>query len=145
MGKSKISVSIDGLDEFESKYKALYRGREVQAAVDKALYVGAGIIADEVRARLEGVLSGNSTGELEGSLAISGFEIGKMYASTRIGFRGYDTRTGVPNALKARVLESGRSDQPPRPFFRPAVNSVKNKAQDTMKQKFDDEIEKIIK
>jgi len=59
--------------------------------------------------------------------------------NTKIGFDGYD-RKGVPNALKARAMESGTSTQPKRPFVRPAVNRVKKKAIEEMGKTLDIEL-----
>jgi HK97 gp10 family phage protein len=63
--------------------------------------------------------------------------------NTKIGFDGYDSK-GVPNQLKARVLESGSSKQPKRPFVRPAVNATKVKAQAEMARVVDEELKKIF-
>ncbi len=63
--------------------------------------------------------------------------------SAKIGFDGYDKK-GVPNQLKARVMESGSSKQKKKPFIRPAVNQVKQKATDEMERIVIEETKKII-
>lgn len=74
-----------------------------------SVYAGAGIVADAVREELQNALSGNSTGDLEASLGIREIQDTGTQVETVVGFAGYDSK-GVPNVLKARVLNSGRSD-----------------------------------
>lgn len=74
-----------------------------------SVYEGAGIMADAIREELQKALSGNSTGDLEASLGIQEIQDTGSRVETVVGFAGYD-RNGVPNPLKARVLNSGRSD-----------------------------------
>lgn len=75
----------------------------------KSVYEGAGIVADIVREELQKALSGDSTGDLEASLGIQEIQDTGSRVVTAVGFAGYD-RKGAPNPLKARVLNSGRSD-----------------------------------
>ena len=65
-------------------------------------------------------------------------------ALIKIGFDGYDSK-GVPNQIKARVLESGSSRQKKRPFVRPALKATKKEAEDAMAKIVDEEIKKIMK
>lgn len=60
--------------------------------------------------------------------------------NTKVGFEGYDKK-GVPNALKARAMESGTSKLRKRPFVRPAVNSTKKKAVEEMGKTLEKEIQ----
>lgn len=85
-----------------------------------------------------------TTGDLEKSLGIAKIqrdESGNW--NTKIGFDGYDSK-GVPNQLKARVMESGSSKIRKRPFVRPAVNATKDRAVAKMGQVIDEEIAKIF-
>ena len=58
--------------------------------------------------------------------------------TVKIGFEGYGSQPtvrypqGQPIPMIARSVESGSSIQPKQPFFRPAVNSTKKKAVETM-------------
>jgi HK97 gp10 family phage protein len=63
--------------------------------------------------------------------------------SAKIGFDGYDKK-GVANQLKARVMESGSSKQKKKPFIRPAVNQVKQKATDEMERIIIEETQNIM-
>ncbi len=112
----------------------------------KAVYVGAGIMADQVRVNLRKNLSGSklSQGDLLGSLGISKPKVDQDGSiNSKVGFDGYD-RNGVPNALKARVMESGSSKQKKKPFIRPAISQARNKAKEAMAKVIDTEIEKIM-
>ena len=110
----------------------------------KAIYAASKIVADKIKDNLEGVLSPYATGELAQSFGIAAIDQDKDGNwNTKLGFDGYDSNK-VPNQLKARVLESGSSQQPKRPFVRPAVNATKYQAQLEMAQIIDDEIKKIM-
>jgi HK97 gp10 family phage protein len=112
----------------------------------KAVYVGAGIMADQVRVNLRKNLSGSklSQGDLLDSLGISKPKVDQDGSiNSKVGFDGYD-RNGVPNTLKARVMESGSSKQKKKPFIRPAISQARNKAKEAMAKVIDTEIEKIM-
>lgn len=138
-------VTLKTGDEFLTKIKKLDNNRE--EVIKRAVYDGAGTIADAVRARLNWVIgnSDTSTGDLEESLGITDIERDSEGVwNAKIGFDGYD-RKGVANQLKARVLESGKSGQKKRPFFWPAVKASKGIALKIMEATVDREIEKIMK
>ena len=109
----------------------------------KAIFAGADIIADKIKSNLEGVLSSEATGELVASFGVTPItKDGDGNWNAKIGFDGYGT-DGVANQLKARVLESGSSKQPKRPFVRPAVNSTRKQAVEKMGQVINEEIQKL--
>jgi HK97 gp10 family phage protein len=129
-------------DEYALKLSRLATGSDEIAK--KAIYAAAGIVADKIKSNLEGVLSPEATGDLVDSFGISKIDRDKNGDwNAKIGFDGYD-RQGVPNQLKARVLESGSSRQKKRPFVRPAVNATKKQAQAKMAEIIDEETEKIM-
>lgn len=109
------------------------------------VYSGAAVIADEIRKRMEQNLKGSkySTGDMENSFGIARVKVLAMEINTKIGFNGYDSK-GVPNQLKARVMESGSSKQAKRPFIRPALNGAREPAQEKMVETANQEISKII-
>lgn len=112
-----------------------------------AIYEGAGTLTDQIRENLEANLSGSeqSTGALEASLGISPvIQDRDGVWNAKIGFDGYDEK-GVPNQLKARVMESGSSKIQKRPFVRPAVDASKKAVEAAMQQVIDEETEKIMK
>lgn len=112
----------------------------------KAIHAGAGIMADQIRRNLKNNLKGseNSSGDLLNSLGITPIRRDSEGDwSAKVGFDGYDKK-GVPNQLKARVMESGSSKQQKKPFIRPAVNQVKQKATDEMERIIIEEAQNIM-
>jgi len=129
-------------DEFALKLSQV--ATQSDEIAKKAIYEGAKIVADKIKSNLEGVLSKEATGDLVASFGVAPItKDSEGNFNTKIGFDGYDSK-GVANQLKARVLESGTSDerQPKRPFVRPAVNATKNQAIAKMGQVIDEEIKK---
>lgn len=146
----------------EYAVKLLKLSEKSKEVAEKAVYQAAGIVADKIRSNLKKNLSdpqsvaksGNSVGKKEGqkstgalldSLGIAPIKMGRDgYIGTKIGFDGYDSR-GVPNQLKARVMESGSSTIAPRPFVAPAIKATKKAAVEAMNRVIDEETEKIMK
>ena len=135
-------VTIKAGDDYALKLSKLATGSENIAK--KAIYAAAGIVTDAIKESLLDVLSPHATGELADSLGIAPMDHDKTGWNTKIGFDGYDSK-GVPNQVKARVLESGSSRQKKRPFVRPALKATKKKAEDAMAKIVDEEIKKIMK
>lgn len=111
--------------------------------IKKTVYSGADILANQVRANLERSIVGPSTGALIASMGVAPIKERKGNINTKIGFDGYDAK-GVPNALKARAMESGTSKQPARPFMRPAFEQKRESARAKMIETFQDEVENLI-
>ena len=129
-------------DDYALKLSKLATGSDEIAK--KAIYAAAEIVADKIKSNLEGVLSEEATGELVASFGITKIDVdANSDWNAKIGFDGYDS-AGVPNQLKARVLESGSSRQPKRPFVKPAINATKAAAQAAMAKVIDEEIEKTM-
>lgn len=140
MAKITLKTSHD----IEAKMQKL--GRKSVEICKRAVYEGAGIMADQIRRNLEKNLQGSesSTGDLVGSLGIAPIQDdGRGGVGTKVGFDGYD-RKGTPNALKARAMESGTSRQPARPFVRPAVKQAREPAKRAMADEVEKEIKKIM-
>ena len=152
-------MTIKGLDEYALKLSKL--GNEAVEISKKVVMAGANPVADEIRKNLvanirdpasvskqgKGIVKknyGRSTGDLVDAFGIAPPDIDRLgNTNTKIGFEGYD-RKGVPNALKARAMESGTSKLKKRPFVRPAVNKTKKTAMEEMGKKLDEEIYKIF-
>ncbi len=136
---------IIGLDEYAAQLTKL--GSMSVEIAKGVVMAGAQPVADEIRRGLERNLQGSkySTGDLLNSLGIAPPDVDRNgNVNTKVGFDGYD-RKGVPNIVKARVMESGSSKQKKRPFVRPAVNRSKQKAIEEMQKKLDEELKKIFK
>ncbi len=147
---------IKGLDEYALKLSKL--GAASDKIAKKVVMAGASPVADEIRKNLianlrdpeyagkgspEGFGRAKqtiSTGDLIESFGIAPPAVDKNgNTNTKIGFSGYD-RKGVPNALKARAMESGTSKLKKRPFVRPAVIKTKKKAIEAMGDELDNQI-----
>ncbi len=133
---AKLTVEGFSIEDFSDRLQAIAEGlTEIET---EALYKGAGIITDEIRANLEKNLRGSkySKGDLLESLGISPAKVDdKGDLDVHIGFgskgKEYDRR-GTSNVLKARAMENGTSKQKKKPFIRPAVRKTKEKAAEVM-------------
>jgi len=112
------------------------------------LEAGAEVVVAKVRSNLQSVIGigseeSRSTGELLSALGSSPVKVNRDGDfDTKIGFR--EPRSdGGSNALVANILEHGRSNQPARPFLKPAVSASKKAAIAAMTQKMDEEIAKL--
>lgn len=139
-----------------------------ETVIGKAVYVGAGIVADAVRANIEGLperaentrgtekskVSGVTPAQKTGLL--NGLGIAKMrkdggYYNVKIGMDGYNSThtkafpNGQPNAMVARGLESGTSWLNSNKFITQAVNSSRTQAEEAMNQALEEEINKIVR
>lgn len=150
-----------GLDGYIRTLEGLRTSAE--GITKKALYEGADIAADELRAAVEALPvhvkgDANSGGITEGQkealargLGVAPFQTEGDRINTLVGFSGYsDYKTklypdGQPLALIARVAESGTSFSKKTPFARKAFRKAKPQAEAKMKEVFEGEIEKIMK
>lgn len=116
----------------------------------RAVYVGAGIVADAMKNKLMSVHTPD-TGALRDSMGITSIKDDGDGWNAKIWFDGTSKKTSkngeeyeVANALKARVLDSGSSHQRARPFIRPAINSSRSAAKAAMQAEFEQQIENIM-
>ena len=156
-------ITFPGLADYELMLSKLEDGTE--EIVGKAIYAGAGIVADAIKANIRalpivtgygtetnklpgGVTAAQKAGLTDG-LGISHMQDDAGYLNVKIGFDGYNaTKTekypqGQPNQLVARGVESGTSWKQKKPFVRPAVTKSRKQAEDTMAKIIDEEIEKL--
>lgn len=157
-------LQFKGLEEYEAQLLKL-RGLTEQM-IGEAIYEGAAIVADEVKKGIESIpiddryatggtmLHGITQEQKQGLL--DGFGIASMqnengYLHVKLGFNGYNSMktknfpNGQPNSMIARSVNSGSSFRQRIPFVDNAVNSAKSRAEEKMKQKLDEAIEKAIK
>ena len=144
-------------------------GLNTEKIIGKAVYAGAGVIADAVRQSVNSLpivsskesfgtpskpISGVTTSQKKGLL--DGLGISKMrtengYYHVKVGFNGYNrTKTkkypsGQPNILIARSVENGTSFRVKQPFVSPAVRRAKKTAEQKMKEVLDEEINRLEK
>lgn len=137
-------IAFNAGDDFMLRLQKV--GDRSEAMIKKAIHEGARILTNEIRANLEKNLAGSedSTGAMAESLGITKITQDKDgFWNAKIGFDGYDEK-GVPNQLKARVMESGSSTIRKRPFARPAVNAKRKEAEAAMERVINEEIKKTM-
>ena len=152
MAKLKVGK---GVDEYLKKLDTLVQLSE--SMIMQAVYPGAGLVADAVKAEIKslpvqnqyvegmknGITQWQKAGLIEG-LGIATHRNDNGYVNVKIGEDGYNSvigkkyPKGQPNALIARAVESGTSFRKPNPFISRAVNRTKAKAEQTMSDKLDE-------
>lgn len=117
--------------------------------IPKVLKEGGEVVKDKVKANLEAVIGqdtkekSRSTGELINALGVSPPGIDKKgNYNVKVGF-DEQRRDGESNAKIANIIEYGKSGQPPKPFLKQAKTSSKRACIEAMKNKLDEEIDKL--
>ena len=138
-----------GIDEYISQLQNLeFQSEDL---IGKAIYKGADIVADAIKANIQG-LPASACSDVEKAGLLNGFGIARMqdeggYFNVKAGFDGYNDDVtkkwprGKPNSMIARSIEGGTSWKPKHPFIAPAVRATKDAAEKAMAE----EIEKGIK
>lgn len=132
-------------------------------AINKALYEGAGIVADEVRKNLNALptekwhhvengekikLSSRDKTEMADHFGIARYSVEAGVHQTHIGFSGYTQMktkkypNGIPIQMLARSIESGTSFRQRQPFVRSAVYKVRMQVAEAMAKKFAEALKK---
>lgn len=135
--------------------------------IGEAVYDMAKVVADKVRANIEALPAVSNEANIatyrEGYSRLSepekqglmdGFGVSPLqddsgYLNVKLGFDGYNSiktkkyPQGQPNALIARVTESGSSYREKTPFIRPAVNAARKPAEKAGQVKIDEKIKSI--
>ncbi len=144
MAKKFLSFEYGGMEEYMSKLRTLENG--APALIKAGIYDGAAIAVEAVKESLRSVVSYEATGSLENSFGLSKMREENGYIYTKIGFEGYDAK-GVPQVLKARVLENGTSDKTHKPtrFVSKAMKKAKGAIETQIDITVNDRINKIMK
>lgn len=136
---------------------ALMLGRcanEADRVAKEAIYEGAKILADEVKAGIDTIqgIHEYQMDDLKAALGVTPMKQNKNEDwNAKIGFDGYGSKPtekypkGVPNQLLARAIESGTSFRAKTPFVRRALNKRKAEAIKAMASVIETEFEKIRK
>lgn len=128
-------------EDFLEKLSRL--GSNMDTVSKTVLKAGGEVVLEKTRANLEGVLSGESSGELLSALGLSGVLIDRQgNPNVKIGF-DEPRKDGSSNAMVANILEYGKHNQPPRPFLKPAKTQSKKACIDTMVNTLEEEIKKL--
>lgn len=118
-------------------------GSRMDEVSETVLEAGGEVVLEKVKSNLEGVLSGNSSGELVSSLGLSGVRIDKNGNSNiKVGF-AEPRKDGTSNAMVANIIEYGKHNQPAKPFLKPAKTASKKQCIETMTKTLEEEIDKI--
>ena len=156
-------LKLQGLEEYENKLLKLQNlSREM---IGEAIYEGAGIVADAVKASIETIpiddryVTGSVTlygiTEAQKQGLRDGFGIARLqddngYLNVKLGFSGYNSQRtknypgGQPNSMIARSVNSGTSFRSRIPFVDNAVNQSKSAAEQKMKEKLDTSIKEVM-
>ncbi len=155
-----------GLDEYAQYLQKI--GKNTPEILGAGVYAMADIVADKVRQNITALPAVNDVENMKAykqndksHLSIKqkkglldGFGISPMqndngYLNVKLGFDGYNavqTKTypkGQPNALIARVVESGSSYMDKTPFIRPAVSATQKEAVEKCKEEIDTKIKSL--
>lgn len=158
-------MQIKGLAAYEKALSQLEM-RVKDQVVGAAIYDGAKLLADAIRADMEDIRIDNrgysTTGKLMGpntkqvlgllhSLGISPMRTEDGISDVAVGFDGYnDIKTkrwpkGQPNAMVARSVERGTSFMEAQPIFKRVTARMRKPVQQAMGKSVDKSIEKIMK
>lgn len=138
-------VYTKGFEELERAFSGM--GKRVTPLMKKAVYAGAGDVANNVRATMQSSIK-HPTGDLESGLEINKISTVGGNVLTSVGFEGYSNQGDArPLPIVAAVLDSGRSDQQGRNkthFFTRAVKISRTTALQAMLNQFQQDVERAI-
>lgn len=154
-----------GLDSYISYLQKINAATD--EVIGEAVYEMAKVVADSVRASIQALPTVSNEANIatykkgysrlsdeEKQGLLDGFGVSPMqddggYINVKLGFDGYNSvktkkyPKGQPNALIARVTESGSSYREKTPFIRPAVNAARKPAEKAGQAKIDEKIKSI--
>lgn len=154
-----------GINEFAQKLYAL--SDQSETMIKRAVYDGAKVVADAVRAEMKkipeipdyfipeafrpvGGITKEQKAGLEQSFGLAEIKNENGYINTKIGFSGYNghiTPTfpiGEPNVLIARSLQSGTTLRRKYPFVTFATRAAKKECEAAMAARFDEDTKQIM-
>ncbi len=143
MAKADIQMP----DDFLEKLSRL--GSRTDEISERVLEAGGEIVLAKTKSNLASVIGSGTaydsrtTGELERSLGLTPVKVDKNgNHNIKLGF-SEPRSDGGSNAKIANILEYGKSGQRAKPFLNPAKSASKAAAEDAMKRKFQEEVDKI--
>lgn len=146
-------IELKGLDDLAFMLNRLTDQSET--AIKRAIYDGAGIMADAVRGNIGSIRTGGPSdwerrrreaqkAGLQEGLTTYKIENKGDKIEGGVGFDGYNS-LGQANRMIARVFNSGTSFSSKQPFFDRAVRSSRYAARQAVISGIESEIEKITK
>lgn len=149
------NIKFKGFENYAGILKELEKhSRDITGA---AVYAGAKVVADKVKRQIDHIDSGEKSDyeydrrerQKEGlrkSMGISAMRNDNGFLNVKVGFDGYnDIKTrkypnGQPNAMVARIFNSGTSYNRKQPFFKNAIAESKLVAENAMAIAVDEKI-----
>lgn len=124
-------------------------GDKTDEIIPKVLESGGEVVLKEVKSNLKSSIGkgtkikSRSTGELASSLGLTPVLMDRRgHHNIKVGFK--EPRSdGDSNAKIANILEYGRSNQPAKPFLKPARRTSRKPCIEAMKERFDQEVNRI--
>ena len=162
MAKWIVGKGLNSYIDYLQKINAV-----TDEVIGEVVYEMAKVVADKVRSSIQALptvsneaniatykkgysrLSDKEKQGLLDGFGISPLQEDSGFVNVKLGFDGYNSvktkkyPQGQPNALIARVTESGSSYREKTPFMRPAVNASKKQAEAAGRAKFDERIAAI--
>ena len=162
-------IEFKGIDEYSKALEILFK--DTQKIVESAVYEGAGIVADEIKAGINGIpvqedknglspyvedgekiygITRRQKADLIDAFGLAPIENDNGYIQTKAGVDGYGSvktkkyPNGLPNALLMRSVESGTSFRKKHPVFRKAVRNSRKKCEQKMEEVIDKKIKEVM-
>ena len=154
------NIKFKGFESYAEILKQLEDQAESLAGT--AVYAGAKVVADKVKRQIDHIDPGNAWDAnysdyeydrrerqkegLRKSMGISAMRNDNGFLNVKVGFDGYnDIKTrkypnGQPNAMVARVFNSGTSHNRKQPFFKNAITESKKITENAMAAAVDEKI-----
>lgn len=163
-------LSIRGIDDYIAALERL--DNQAEETIKTAVYEGAGIIADSIKAGLQSLpidegpnglprfgtpenplngVSRRQKADLINSMGIAPISRKGLTIDTKIGWDGYGSvktkahPQGVPNVLLMRSIESGTSFMKKNPIVRKSVTKARRSAEEAIKNTIEQKIEEVMR
>jgi hypothetical protein len=145
------TITFPGIEQYEKQLEQI--GRQAPRILGRALYDGAGILADAVQEEIKGLdrLDPKQREGLSKGLGIASFWEENGNLQTKIGFEGYNRwktkrwPRGQPNAMIARATIRGTSWMMPNRFTDRAARKARERCIKAMQTRMDRELADLTK
>lgn len=144
------TISFPGIEQYEKQLERI--GREAPKITGRALYDGAGILADAVQEEIRGLhLDPRQIRGLREGLGVARFWTENGATVTKIGFEGYNSwktkrwPQGQPNAMIARTTIRGTSWMRADRFTARAARKARERCIQAMQERIDRELDALTK
>ena len=139
------TVTFPGIEQYEKQLEQI--GRQAPRILGRALYDGAGILADAVQDEIKGLdrLDPRQREGLSKGLGVARFWEKDGNLQTKIGWEGYNSwktkrwPLGQPNAMIARTTIRGTSWMPANRFTDRAARKARERCVKAMQERMDRE------